>query len=332
MSAPRFLASNDFARIVRLAPLVSIDIIVKDPQGYTLLGLRVNEPAKGKYFVPGGVIRKNETIRDAFARILRRFSGELRIPAVMSETHPDPSVHNYAHEDAGPADPILAAKLERAAHLANENCDRATARAHKLSAQLRQAQSRINELELEADERAGRLWAEAETAIAKLQSEANARIERTKREADERIARVEAEADSRLRHLQDELALAQQLTERAKKGEQTAQDRITRLETEVDERLSRTWAEFEDRFIRLKADLAQAKLRADRAEHWLALIRQEIEDRLMPLFTATHDRMTAAESELNVTLSSDNEHREASEPISTSNAPNKSDSDFTSPR
>src|SRR6516165_7240664 len=179
MSAPRFLASNDFARIVRLAPLVSIDIIVKDPQGYTLLGLRVNEPAKGKYFVPGGVIRKNETIRDAFARILTRFSGELRIPAVMSETHPDPSVHNYAHEDAGPADPILAAKLERAAHLANENCDRATALAHKLSAQLRQAQSRINELELEADERAGRLWAEAETAIAKLQSEANARIERT---------------------------------------------------------------------------------------------------------------------------------------------------------
>jgi colanic acid biosynthesis protein WcaH len=70
MSTPRFLNRSDFARVVRLAPLVSIDIIVKDPQGYTLLGLLVNEPAKGKYFVPGGVIRKNETIRDAFARIL----------------------------------------------------------------------------------------------------------------------------------------------------------------------------------------------------------------------------------------------------------------------
>jgi colanic acid biosynthesis protein WcaH len=31
----------------------------------------LNEPAKGKYFVPGGVIRKNETMQDAFARILK---------------------------------------------------------------------------------------------------------------------------------------------------------------------------------------------------------------------------------------------------------------------
>jgi colanic acid biosynthesis protein WcaH len=82
MSAPPFLAGHDFARIVRLAPLVSIDIVVKDPQGYTLLGLRVNEPAKGKYFVPGGVIRKNETIRDAFARIL---NAEIGIKASLDE-------------------------------------------------------------------------------------------------------------------------------------------------------------------------------------------------------------------------------------------------------
>jgi hypothetical protein len=235
----------------------------------------------------------------------------------MSETHPAPLVHNFAHEDAGPTDPILAAKLQRAAHLANENCDRATALAHKLSAQLHQAQSRINELELEADGRAGRLWAEAETAVAKLQSEANAHIERTKQEADERIARVETEADSRIRHLQDELALAQQLADRAKKGEQTANDRMARIEAEADERLSRTWAEFEDRFMRLKAELTQANVRADRAEHWLALVRREIEDHLYPLFTATHDRMTVAESELNITLSPDSEHREVrADPIS----------------
>ena len=249
----------------------------------------------------------------------------------MSETHPAPSVHNLAHEDAGPSDPILAAKLQRAAHLANENCDRATALAHKLSAQLHQAQSRINELELEADGRAGRLWAEAETAVAKLHSEANARIERTKQEADERIARVEAQAHSRIRHLQDELTLAQQLTDRAKKDEQIANDRIARIETEGEERLSRTWAEFEDRFIRLKADLAQANLRADRAEHWLALIRREIEDHLMPLFMATHDRMAVAESELNIPLSSESEHPEVrADPISASNAASKSDSDFNS--
>ena len=71
MTAPRFLGDDDFAHIVRYAPLVSIDVIIKDPKQNVLLGLRVNEPAKGQYFVPGGVILKNETIRAAFARILK---------------------------------------------------------------------------------------------------------------------------------------------------------------------------------------------------------------------------------------------------------------------
>lgn len=64
------LSDQDFAHIVRHAPLVSIDLIIKDPQGMALLGLRENEPARGSYFAPGGVIRKNETIKDAFSRIL----------------------------------------------------------------------------------------------------------------------------------------------------------------------------------------------------------------------------------------------------------------------
>jgi colanic acid biosynthesis protein WcaH len=37
-----------------------------------LLGLRNNEPAKDWNFVPGGVILKNEPLREAFARILKR--------------------------------------------------------------------------------------------------------------------------------------------------------------------------------------------------------------------------------------------------------------------
>jgi colanic acid biosynthesis protein WcaH len=55
--------------------LVSIDIVVKVPEGKVLLGLRVNEPARGQYFVPGGVIVKNERIRDAFSRILKVETG-----------------------------------------------------------------------------------------------------------------------------------------------------------------------------------------------------------------------------------------------------------------
>jgi hypothetical protein len=90
---------------------------------------------------------------------------------------------------------------------------------------------------------------------------------------------VEAEAESRVRHLQGELAQAQQLTDRAKAEARIAHDGIARAEIEANERFSRAWVEIEDRVIRLKADLAQAELRADRAEQWLVLIRREIEDK-----------------------------------------------------
>jgi colanic acid biosynthesis protein WcaH len=82
MTEPRFLPDDDFAHIVRHAPLVAIDVVIMDPQGKALLGLRENEPAKGMFFVPGGVIRKNETIGQAFARIL------------MAELHLEASIHD----------------------------------------------------------------------------------------------------------------------------------------------------------------------------------------------------------------------------------------------
>jgi colanic acid biosynthesis protein WcaH len=54
---------------------MSIDLIIKDQKDSVLLGLRLNEPTKGKYFVPGGVIRKNERIAAAFARIIKAETG-----------------------------------------------------------------------------------------------------------------------------------------------------------------------------------------------------------------------------------------------------------------
>jgi colanic acid biosynthesis protein WcaH len=63
------LNPDDFRSVVRLAPLVSIDLIIRNARGEVLLGLRNNEPAKGLYFVPGGIIRKQERLHEAFARI-----------------------------------------------------------------------------------------------------------------------------------------------------------------------------------------------------------------------------------------------------------------------
>ena len=49
-------------------------------------------------------------------------------------------------EEAGEA---IIAKIQKAADLSNENCDRAMKLAHKLSMQLRAAEDRINQLEAE---------------------------------------------------------------------------------------------------------------------------------------------------------------------------------------
>jgi colanic acid biosynthesis protein WcaH len=64
-------STHDFLQVVRLSPMVSIDIIVRNPRGEVLLGLRANEPAKGTWFVPGGRVLKNESLDAAFGRITR---------------------------------------------------------------------------------------------------------------------------------------------------------------------------------------------------------------------------------------------------------------------
>ncbi|WP_322048499.1 GDP-mannose mannosyl hydrolase [Paraburkholderia sp. J67] len=64
------LDEGDFLAAVRLAPLVAIDLIVTDDAGRVLVGFRRNRPARGSWFVPGGRIRKNETLDAAFTRIV----------------------------------------------------------------------------------------------------------------------------------------------------------------------------------------------------------------------------------------------------------------------
>jgi colanic acid biosynthesis protein WcaH len=85
-AVPVALLSKDvFATVVANAPLVAIDLIVQNPQGAVLLGLRNNPPAKGYWFVPGGRIRKGESLDTAFARIAQ---DELGLPARRSEHSP----------------------------------------------------------------------------------------------------------------------------------------------------------------------------------------------------------------------------------------------------
>ena len=60
-----FLRHEDFATVVRSTPLISIDLIVENAHGEFLLGKRLNRPAQGYWFVPGGRVQKDEPLRAA---------------------------------------------------------------------------------------------------------------------------------------------------------------------------------------------------------------------------------------------------------------------------
>jgi colanic acid biosynthesis protein WcaH len=62
---------DDLGTVIRLAPLIAIDFVIRNGRDEVLLGLRNNEPAKDWYFVPGGMVLKNERLADAFSRLLK---------------------------------------------------------------------------------------------------------------------------------------------------------------------------------------------------------------------------------------------------------------------
>ncbi len=69
-----------FLKVIDAAPLVSIDLIFYNPNAEVLLGRRLNRPAQGFWFVPGGRIRKNERIAEALKRIAASETGYPPLP------------------------------------------------------------------------------------------------------------------------------------------------------------------------------------------------------------------------------------------------------------
>ncbi|HEX4895244.1 MAG TPA: NUDIX domain-containing protein [Solimonas sp.] len=98
---PGFLPDEDWARVVQHAPLVSIDLIVRRADNAVLLGRRRNEPAQGLWFVPGGVIRKGETLDEAYARIIRDELGWELVPPRAQARFMGVHEHFYARNFRG---------------------------------------------------------------------------------------------------------------------------------------------------------------------------------------------------------------------------------------
>lgn len=71
-----FLEADDFRRVIATTPLVSLDLVVQSSRGEVLFGQRLNRPAQGFWFVPGGRVLKDETLDAAFERLAE---GELGV-------------------------------------------------------------------------------------------------------------------------------------------------------------------------------------------------------------------------------------------------------------
>lgn len=96
------LSNTDFLTVVSNTPLIAIDLILHDEQGRYLLGRRVNKPAQGSWFVPGGRVRKDESLDDAFARLAREELGlgtAARPDAELLGVYEHFYVDNFSGED-----------------------------------------------------------------------------------------------------------------------------------------------------------------------------------------------------------------------------------------
>jgi vacuolar-type H+-ATPase subunit E/Vma4 len=183
--------------------------------------------------------------------------------------HPGPFGQEFRSDDSDPADPVI----------------------ETLSARLREAQDRINQLEREANGIGDQLLAEAKAIIQEVRCNADARVNQTIREADERSERLKAEAQNEIARLQDDLAQAtcgiKQVQDEADRRIQSvkmeADARVDAVETEAKKSLDVIRRENQDKVLRLEADLREAKNRADNADQWIMLVRREIEDHLMPV-------------------------------------------------
>ena len=65
-----FLKEKSFKNIVKNSPIAAIDLCILNDSKEILLGKRINHPAKSFFFVPGGRIRKGETLFNSTKRIV----------------------------------------------------------------------------------------------------------------------------------------------------------------------------------------------------------------------------------------------------------------------
>jgi hypothetical protein len=215
-----------------------------------------------------------------------------------------PLRQEFGSGESEPAAPALAS-LPQSLRVANENCERATALAQTLSAQLREAQDRINQLEREADGLGEQLLAQAKAIIQEVRCNADARVARAVGEADDRISRIKGDAQSEIGSLQTELAQATRAIDQLKGEAGTrvesvkmdADRRVAAAEAEAKKRIDLIRRENEDKVLRLEKRLGLLEAELAQATRAIDQVKGEAGTRIESVRKEASARLEAAQAE-----------------------------------
>lgn len=78
------IPAKEYQKIIESVPIVCVDAVIINDNNEYLLVKRQNEPLKGEYWVPGGRVLKNESLRDAIKRKMKQELGiELNVEKLL---------------------------------------------------------------------------------------------------------------------------------------------------------------------------------------------------------------------------------------------------------
>ncbi len=92
-----WLPDGSYRYIASMVPMLCVDGIIGDGQGHFLLVKRTQPPFRGRWWVPGGLVRKGEKLEAAFRRKMREELGIVvdspRLVGVFEIHHQDPRMN-----------------------------------------------------------------------------------------------------------------------------------------------------------------------------------------------------------------------------------------------